>query len=248
LDISVIANRALFRCMKVLLTSQVRLKILYAEAGVYHPTQRQFADNRDQWIADDEMGLEQGVSDVRISRQFPGQQLDLLPDCVILFPSFKANRSNAVLAKVDPALLSNAGENVIWLLGVPHHNDDRWRLAAMREINRLDQSSICHEVSTFQYKETLQQLNVIYEERCTRANITLSPLGSKMQALGSVLFCQMHPDVRVILSVPKQYNASHYSSGCKGLWEIDFGAVPTLSRTLDDVGTLTLERLNVAPT
>jgi hypothetical protein len=62
-----------------------------------------------------------------------------------------------------------------------------------------------------------------------------------MQALGTALFCYMHPDVRVIFSTPKEYNAARYSKGCKEVWEMDVGAVGELRRRLDEVGTLLIE-------
>ena len=74
-----------------------------------------------------------------------------------------------------------------------------------------------------------------------RYTITLSPLGSKMQALGTALFCYMHPDVRVIFSTPKEYNATQYSKGCKEVWKLDFGPLSELRRRLDQVGTLRVE-------
>ena len=62
-----------------------------------------------------------------------------------------------------------------------------------------------------------------------------------MQALGTALFCYMHPDVRIIFPTPKEYNAAQYTEGCKNIWEIDFGALSDYRRRLDEVGTLRIE-------
>lgn len=241
LDISVMANRALLRCMNVLLEYDVCLRIVYSEAAIYHPTRDEYEQNTAKWENPDELGLERGVSDVVPSIDHPGHALDQLPDCIILFPTFKAERSKAVISFVDPSLLARAGGKVIWLIGEPHLPEDRWRLDAMKRINDLGSEAIQHVVSTFDYRETLKVLETLHGELAERYRITLSPLGSKLQALGTALFCYMHPDVRVIFAMPKEYNATQYSEGCKAQWCIEFGPLQKLRSKLDLVGSLRIE-------
>ncbi|HEX4963626.1 MAG TPA: hypothetical protein VF173_22550 [Thermoanaerobaculia bacterium] len=241
LDVSVTANRLLLRCMKVLLEYDIRLRIIYSEAALYRPTKKEYEHEPEKWERDDLLGLERGVSEVMPSIDHPGYALDPLPDFLVLFPSFKPERSKAVISFVDPSLLANSGGKVAWLLGVPHLKEDSWRLDAMKKINGISEAMLQYEVSTFDYKDTLQVLERIHAEKSESHTITMSPLGSKMQALGTALFCYMHPDVRVIFSMPKEYNAAQYSEGCKDVWEIDFGSLDDLRRSLDDVGTLRIE-------
>jgi hypothetical protein len=241
LDVSVMANRLLLRCVKVLLEYDIRARILYSEAAVYHPTKQEYDQEPAKWEGDESLGLERGVSEVGSSIDHPGHALDQLPDFLILFPSFKAERSKAVISFVDPSLLASPADKVVWLLGVPHLPEDHWRLDAMRRVNRIDAHVPQFVVSTFDYKATLRVLESLHVEKSERHTITVSPLGSKMQALGTALFCYMHPDVRVIFSTPKEYNAAQYSKGCKAIWEIDFGNVSDLRRRLGDVGSLRVE-------
>jgi hypothetical protein len=242
LDVSVTANRLLLRCMKVLLEYDICIRIIYSEAAIYHPTKVEYDQEATRREGDDSsFGLERGVSDVMPSVDHPGHALDPLPDFLILFPCFKAERSMAVIAFVDPSLVANPGGKVVWLLGVPHLEEDRWRLDAMREINAIGEDVPQYEVSTFDYKETLRRFESLHADKSETHTITVSPLGSKMQALGIALFCYMHPDVRVIFSTPKEYNAVQYSVGCKAVWEIDFGAAGERRRRLDEVGTLRIE-------
>jgi hypothetical protein len=130
------------------------------------------------------------------------------------------------------------------LVGVPYAEEDYWRVDAMRDLNGIDDQKVSYNVSTFSYKDTFQLLHRIYDERCTEFNISLSPLGSKLQALGCVLFCCQQPDVRVFYSVPKRYNASQYSDGCKALWHIDFGFVSHLRQLLDSAGELVMTNID----
>lgn len=241
LDISVAANRLVLRCIKVLLEYNISARIIYSEAAIYHPTREEYERDPGSWEKDNLLGLERGVSDVMPSIDHPGDVLEQLPDFVILFPSFKAERSQAVISFVDPSLLTNPGGKVVWLLGVPHLEEDQWRLDAMKKINGISQEAPQYNVSTFDYRETLRILESLHNKMAERYRITLSPLGSKLQALGTALFCYMHPDVRVIFSTPKEYNAVQYSKGCKETWQINVGPLGDLCRQLEHVGTLRVE-------
>ena len=241
LDISVAANRLLLRCVTALLEYDVCLRIIYSEAAIYHPTEAEYSQEPSKWRSDDMLGLERGVSEVLHSIDHPGHGLDPLPDCVILFPSFKSERSKAVVSFVDPALLANPSGKVVWLLGVPHLDEDIWRLNAMKTINGIGRTDNQYEVSTFDYKETMQILERLHAEKSESHTITVSPLGSKLQALATALFCYIHPDVRVVFSTPKEYNAAQYSDGCKNIWELDFGNFNELRGNLNEVGKLRIE-------
>lgn len=240
-DLSVAANRLLMRCFKVFLEFDVRLEILYSEARVYHPTKEEYEEDSRKWSALDAFGIERGISDVSISEEYPGYHIDQLPDSVVLFSSIKKVRSLAIINKVDPSLVTSPGDKVIWLIGVPHSPDDRWIMDAMKEIIQLGPNTPCYEVSTFDYREALSRLDSIYEERVEHRRLTLSPMGSNMQAVGAALFCYLRPAVRVIFAVPEEYNAVNYSEGCKARWAINFGSLKDVRAKLDQVGMLAIE-------
>ena len=240
MDISVTANRVILRCIKVLFEYDVTVRIVYSEAEVYHPTKEEYAKEPEKWEDEELLGLERGVSDVTPSIDHPGAALDPLPDAVVLFPSFNSERSKTVIGFVDPSLLTSPGKKIVWLLGIPHTPEDHWRLEAVRGINRIGDDAPQYQVSTFDYKETLRTLGQLYAEMSQSHTITLSPLGSKMQALGAAIFCYMHPDVRVIFSMPKQYNAVQYTQGCKAIWKINLGSINRLRNALDGVGKLSV--------
>jgi hypothetical protein len=239
-DISTAADRLIMKCMKALLELHVRLIILYSEAAVYHPTQDEYRKDPRKWAAEGELGLERGVWHIRISEEYPGYHIDQLPDCILIFPSFKKERARAVIANIDPSLLTSEGDKVVWLLGVPRLENDKWRLDAMRTINELKPGARQYEISTFDYKETIRTLETIYQERTRFYRFNLCQMGSKLQAIGSSLFCYAHPDIKVVYATPKEYNASQYSDGCKQLYFLDLGSVAELRKSLDAVGTLTI--------
>lgn len=239
-DVSVASNRLIMRCIKALLEFKVRLIVLYAEAAVYYPTRDEYDQDPERWCRDETIGLEKGVGYVHTSEQYPGYHIDQLPDCVVVFPSFRPERSRAVMSSIDPSLLVPGGDNVLWMIGKPRLPEDSWRMDAMRAINELTAASVQYDVSTFDYKETLRVLEMIYLERAECARFTLSPTGSKMQAVGSALTCYLHPDIRVIFSSPEKFNASHYSTGCKATYCVDFGSLADLRTKLDRIGQIEL--------
>ncbi len=239
-DISVCANRLLMRVIRVLIECNVRLTVAYAEAAVYHPTSREYKREKQRWDSDEFLGLARGVSDVIVDQEFGGYHVDQLPDCVILLPGFHRERARAAISAVDPSLVTVAGERVVWLLGVPHLDRNRWRLRLMRKLHKLGPGIPQYKVSTFDYRETLRRLEAIYQEKMGQYRLTISPMGSKMQALGAALFCYIHPDVKVLFAIPREYNAAEYSEGHEKVWAVEFGSLSEIRRHLDSVGMLTM--------
>ena len=240
-DISVAANRIVVTTMAALCEANAQLNILYSEASVYHPTKKEYEDDPSAWQNELLLGLERGVGGITPSREFPGQPFDPLPDAVILFPTFKAERSRAVITFVDQSLDGARHGQITWLVGVPHLDENRWRIEALKEINGLTSDDVQHHISTLHYKETLTSLESIYGRLSNEYKLTLSPIGSKMQALGSSLFCYIHPDTRIVFAIPETYNAAQYSEGSRETWNIEFGSLKELRKLLDSVGRLVID-------
>ncbi|QDT71341.1 hypothetical protein [Lacipirellula limnantheis] len=240
-DISVAANRLLLKTFKVLLEADVDLRVLYAEAAAYHPTEDEFLQDREKWITDGKLGTEVGVSSILPTSGYSGQHLDPLPNCVILFPSFRKDRSLAVVSKVDETLITNPRQEVIWIVGSPPGVANKWRTGAMKSINEIPDTAPQHEVSTFDYKKTVEILERIYRERWTHFNLTVSPLGSKLQGIGTAIFCYLHPDVKLLFAAPQRYNAKEWSIGVGNLWCVKFGETVQFRKSLDNIGTLRID-------
>ena len=240
-DLSVAANRIVVTSMAVLCEAEGALNVIYSEASTYYPTQAEYEAEPLAWQDVSLLGLERGVSDVRPSRDFPGQHFDPLPDAIILFPTFKPERSKAVIDFVDPSLIDAKGEQIVWLVGVPPLQENKWRVGALRQINSLTEKDFQYEISTLDYKETLSVLELIYDQLWDRYKLTLSPIGSKMQALGSSLFSYIHPDTRIVFAIPNEYNAAQFSQGCRETWIMEFGPLSDLRELLGSVGRLVID-------
>jgi hypothetical protein len=132
------------------------------------------------------------------------------------------------------------------LIGKPHLERDGWRTDLLREIHGVgagpDDWPLAREVSTFDYFETWRVLEDIYQQRFLKDRFTLSPMGSKLQALGCSLFCESRKDVRVVFATPGEYRAAGYTTGVRNVWHLDFGSTVSLRRTVEQVGELLIER------
>lgn len=237
-DISACSSGLLLLALKVLFEFDVSLRIVYSEAAVYHPTQEEYEDEPQKWIAEEGFGLAKGVGRVVPSSEHPGHRRDLLPEAVIVFPTFKPERTKAVVTYVDQALITKPGDRLIWIVGVPHLSEDSWRVDMMVDVNKIPKSAPLYKMTTFDYKKTLDVLERIYGPRDRTYHITVSPLGAKMQSLGLALFWYMRQDVSIVFAVPKEYNARQYSEGCKDTWQVDFGNLKLTRDVLDRVGQL----------
>ncbi len=237
-DISVCSSKLLLLVLKVLFEFNLSLHMLYSEAKVYHPTRDEYEADPQKWNTEEGFGLARGVGTIIPSAEHPGYRRDKLREVVVVFPTFKPERAKAVIAEIDESLIMAPEDRVIWVIGDPHLPDDHWRADAIRQINKITDSAPSYEISTFDYKRTIETLERIYEPRDCKYHINLSPLGSKMQSLGIALFWYMRQDVSIILATPKEYNARQYSEGCKGFWQIDFGQLMNVRHVLDRVGQL----------
>jgi len=237
-DISVCSSKLLITTLTVLFEFSLNLRVVYSEAGLYHPTKEEYDTDPDKWTSDNKLGLARGVSKVSRSPDHPGSRRDVLPEAAIVFPTFKPERVRAILSDIDQSLLMRPDDRVVWLIGEPHLPEDHWRADVQRKINEIPASAPAYEVSTFDYKKTLEILERVYQPFDCKYLVNIAPLGSKMQSLGVVMFWHIHPEVSIYYASPREYNAAQYSEGCKDTWRIEFGSVTKLRALLDKVGTL----------
>ncbi|MBT9132354.1 MAG: hypothetical protein DDT33_00868 [Firmicutes bacterium] len=237
-DISVCSSKLLLLVLKVLFEFNLNLRILYSEAAVYQPTRDEYEKNPEKWTTEEGFGLAKGVGKVIPSPEHPGNRRDRLPEAIVVFPTFKPERTKSVITDIDESLITKPRDRITWIVGVPHLPEDYWRAGLVREINKIPDSAPSYEVTTFDYKKTIEKLESIYKPQDSKYHITISPLGSKLQSLGIALFWYMRQDVSIVFAIPKQFNARQYSEGCKATWKIDFGNLQNIRKTLDRVGQL----------
>jgi hypothetical protein len=236
LDLSAASVALILQFMHALIDLPVSLRICYTEADLYFPTKEDYSSNPQTWLSDDNLKTEIGVDSVRISPDYPGQHSVLLPHSFILVPNFNPARAKAMLASWDEGLIANPTRAVTWLIGVPHLAESAWRCQALKEINEVEDIQPQLEVGTFDYKDIIRVLDQLWNEQGRNRNITLALLGSKFQTLGSALFCELHPEVRVVTSSPTEFRQKRYSRGIRELWQVQFGSLKTFREILLSCG------------
>lgn len=84
-------------------------------------------------------------------------------------------------------------------------------------------------------------LEAAYGEKWEYYNISLSVLGSKLQAIGAAFFCFLHHDVRLVFATPRIYNAKRYSDGWKAIYSLSLGSTNSLGKRLWQAGSLVVD-------
>ncbi|WP_411277014.1 hypothetical protein [Gaiella sp.] len=238
-DMSAASNEVTVILASVLFETDCDLEVMYAEAAVYFPTILEYQSDPGRWHGEERMGLDQGTLNIRISSEHPGEHSSQLPHHLVVIPGYSRDRVRRVISRIEAAFLDDLpGAPITWMIGTPHKAADAWRRQALLEIHAVPREHDPVELSTFHYTDTMNELERVHVQWGLKRNITLCPMGSKLQALGCALFCRSRPDVRVMFAQPEQYNASHYTEGVSHLWSVVFGRVDVLDARLGEVGTL----------
>jgi hypothetical protein len=193
--------------------------IVYAEADIYHPTMAEFEREKRKLGATPDF-LTSDVYTILHVTSLSSVSMQGYPILLLVFPTFNHNEVAALHNEVSP-------QHMILLEGDPHEKCDKWRLQAIREVNRNltanpDYSYESRVVSTFDYISNIEILQEIYKTYCFTHKILLAPTGSKLQTIASFLFKQIHPDVQIVYPVTKAF-IGEYSEKCRALWAIPFG-------------------------
>jgi len=238
-DVSSYSSKLLISLMKILLEFNIYLRIVYSEAAIYHPTPEEYDKEPEKWKTEEGFGIARGVGRVIPNSEYPGTRREN-PDLIVAFPTFKPERTKAIITYIDESLAVRPQKRIIWVIGDPHMDEQtkRKRKNITREINKTTEEDVSYEVCTLNYKKTLEILNQIYESKNLDFHINISSLGSKMQSLGISLFCYIRPDISVYHALPKEFNPKQYSEGCKATWQIDFGDLKNVRTLLDKVDQL----------
>jgi hypothetical protein len=244
-DISVCSSKLLLTTLKILFDLNVELTIVYTEAELYYPIYEEYFKNPTHIKNRENLGLTQGVETVILSQEYVGDNIDNNPEFVIAFPTFKPDRTKSILIEIDEGIFSEMKDRITWIIGAPHMEepDKANRISMLREINEISDTEDCppsYEVSTLNYKETVEILDRIYKDKIGRYHVNISDLGSKMQSFGISIFCHIRPEVSVYFSIPKKYNPSKYSEGIKDYWKISVGGIPEFMKLINSVDSLTV--------
>ena len=196
--------------------------VIYSEAEIYHPTHEEFESKKEEMPDITPTFLTRDVYKIALTTSLSSIAMQSSPLLMIAFPTFNDKELMALLNELTPQYL-------IEFEGVPHKEDNRWRLEAVRWINSnidkdfiLKIDEIIHEaLSTFDYVGTVTALDKICMQYRYTHKCVIAPTGSKLQTLGVFIFKQLHPEVQVVYPVTKEF-AEEYTDGCRNIWSITF--------------------------
>jgi len=246
-DVSTCSSYVFYPVMKSLVDRRIELSIVYAEAAEYYPTPSEWSEVAVRAEQEGSLFVKSfeeadfqslGVEDVYpysiFSEMNPGNRTSAL----IAVPNFSALRMSAIITR-DRELNKTAFRNVVWVLGDPPSEENKWRIDALKRTNDLHNVNEENLVlaSTLYYKDMMGSLEGIWLQRRYRFNLSIGSLGSKMQHLGTFFFLFLHKDIGIWLAEPKKFQAQRFSTGVNRLWQVDFGCMIELCRNLSSYMT-----------
>ena len=198
------------------------LTILYSEAEEYYPLKDEWDSGRVKPRGKRVEGPFEGFRFISKPTILQSDDSGERPILLILFPTYNTERTDGVLAYVDPT-------ERIWIFGEPHHEKNSYRI----DMAKLFSSPIMHPsdkwslVSTFDYKDSMLSLGGIYHKNRFNYRMVTMPHGSKMQILGVNLFGAIH-QISLVYAMPKSYAPDRYSKGCLKVWAVPLGSTKSL--------------------
>ena len=204
---------ALIRCART-----ARSEVLYCSANVYPPQREQVESQLAEHtnLVGLTMFVSAGVFGLTIVPELSSVAMQGQPIRVITFPSWNIKQLAAVCSEVQAS-------HFTIVHGIPPDPQNAWRLGAIRSLNRVESLPAQEEfnVSTLDYRETLDLLLTIYDKNRQREKLVVSPTGSKMQSLAVGVVCAFLRDVQVVYPTPRLFAApADYTQGVGHLYQL----------------------------
>jgi len=209
-DISSFNTSAIFQILDKLFQSNCeQIRIIYTESKEYYPKEIPSSNNGEY--------LSAGIKEVLTLPNFSGIFSPGYTPLLVIILGFEPIRARGILNIFQPS-------KKIGIFGVPSRHDLKWRLSLAKKMyqNFFEDQDIKKECSEFNYEEVYWTLEKIYNDFSQKNNVTIAPLGSKMQALAVLLFLEKHPDVQLLISIPIKYDPRRYSEGVGKSYQIIF--------------------------
>jgi hypothetical protein len=174
--------------------------IAYAEAKDYPPRQAEAEAELAKCESDPTFSvlfLSSGVFDITVLPELSSFAPAGTQARLIAFPSLDGHQLTALRAEIQPSRLS-------LMEGVPPDPKNRWRQRVISILNCLDQIENAErfQISTLDYRETLDCLLKLYSRHSVRERLIISPTGSKMQTVAVGLFRAAVKDVQIVYPTP----------------------------------------------
>ncbi len=225
LDISGMSRLAIMIVAGVVRERNMPLRVVYAEAIDYGPSQEEFELAKSQTLQHLPTSfIHTGVYDVLRVPALSSIRMQNHATVLIAFDSFNEALCQALVNVINPS-------RFILINGRPPREELKWREKATEYVHhRLreewsieDDNDPVKVTSTLHYEETYNVLTDIYWRFSDSYRIIIAPTGSKMQTIGCHLLRAVHSDVHVEYPTVQGFFADKYSTGVRERWQLDFG-------------------------
>ena len=193
-------------------------EVLYCSAKVYPPKREQveskLAEHTD--LVGLTMFVSTGVFGLTVVPELSSVAMQGQPIRVITFPSWNTTQLAAVCSEMQAS-------HFTIVHGIPPDPQNAWRRSAIRTLNRVESlpSQEEFDVSTLDYRETLDLLLNIYDTHRQHEKLVVSPIGSKMQSLAVGIVCAFLRDLQVVYPTPRLFAAPEdYTQGVGHLYRL----------------------------
>lgn len=252
-DVSAMASYVLSRTFAALWTvlTASRLRVFYAEAIDYHPTEAAWNDffhgvtdpNDNLSIAEryEETNFQaRGVEYTYECDVFSGWNQGPVATEVVAIPSFSLQRVKSMTAFAT-SRYNVTPEGIHWFLGSPpDKRRNGWRLDALAKLYNVKSHGT--PVDTRDYRDIVRRLDELWDDSVEKErHLVIAGMGSKMQNVGIFLFLQMHQECGLLHCEPKEFIATRYSNGIGPKWEIDFGLTSDIKQLVEKRQSLTFK-------
>ncbi|MDB4928236.1 MAG: hypothetical protein JWM10_720 [Myxococcaceae bacterium] len=196
-------------------------EVLYCSAFDYPPTREQvektLSESAD--LVGVTMFVSSGVFGLTIVPELSSVAMQGQPMRVIAFPSWNTTQLAAVCSEIQASYFTIVH-------GTPPDAQNAWRRDVIRELNRVDSLPAREEfnVSTLDYRETLNLILDVYAEHGQREKLVISPTGSKMQSLAIGIACGFLRDLQVVYPTPRSFAPpKDYTRGVGDVYRLPLG-------------------------
>ena len=221
IDISGMSRLLIVQILVALFVPNSRpITIIYSEAKNYPPSEQEFS--QDQRVGSSSpltSYLSSGIFEIAVTPELSSVSMLGASIRLVAFPSLDHAQLNNLLHELQPTYTDI-------IHGIPPEEKNKWRIEAIRKLNKSNFDSLqkpnYHDASTLDYRETLNLLLNIYNNRSMFDRIVVAPIGSKMQAVAVGLFRAVLYDIQIVYPTPQIFTEpSHYTIGVRQLYAID---------------------------
>ncbi len=228
LDISAMTKLLILVSLFVLREFRGTLRIVYSEPTEYPPSQEEYEGSK--------KGMElvatfpnRGVESIIRMKCMSSIRMQGQPVSMVAFTSFNEQLVRHMLGTISP-------HRLIFINGRPPHAEYEWREYATQEIHgRLieeylsdnpigSKRLLSRASSTLDYRESIEQIEEIYERYGKYERIIAAATGSKMQTVGLYFSKILHPDIHIEYPTPDSYFIKNIGSDVRKVYQVKFPA------------------------